>query len=253
MELLLILRPLWHRRWLLAVGVLAAVAILIAFGRQSGTTGPSQAAALTRVRLDTPRSQLVDAAPEGADTLNWRAYLMLHLMASEEWKQEVAGRLGVGDNEVDVIDASFATPLVATDYALRISRAASGVPTPYVLALIPGSPSQPLISIAAYAPDPHSAAKLANASIAVLASHAAAGGTFESKVLTGGGMLPLHRQPFVVVPVGSVQVLPVPTRAPPVKALAAAMAVLFLWTAFVIVLGRLSRVMTRSREVVHSA
>jgi hypothetical protein len=254
-ELLLILRPLWYRRGLLAIGVLAAVAIAIAFGRNSGATAPSAAAAFAGVRLDTPRSQLVDATPEGADTLSWRAYLMLHLMPSDEWKHEVAQRLGVGFNELDVIDGSFATPLVPTDYALRIARAASGVAAPYVLAMVPGSSSQPLMSIAAYARSPAAARKLVEAAIAVLASHASSDGLFESKILSGGGILTsdgkLHRQPFVVVPVGSVQVMSVAQRSLPLKALAGAMFVLLLWTGFVLLLGPSSRIFTRPRAVAH--
>ncbi len=255
MELLLILRPLWYRRWLLAIGVLAAVAILFAFGRDGIAPAPS-GVALAQVRLDTPRSELVAAAPEGSETLSWRAWLMLHLMSSEEWKQQVAQRLGVGANELAVIDGALSTPAVPTSLALRASDAAAAVAAPYVLALIPVSDSQALISIAAYAPDPASARKLADASMAVLASHASGGGLFESKVLTGGGILTkdgkLHGQAFVVVPVGSVHVFPVVARALPLKPFAAATVVLFLWTAFVLLLGPLSRVMTRSRAVVHS-
>jgi len=255
LELLLILRPLWYRRGLLAVGVLAAVAILVAFGR-GGTATATSAAAFARVRLDTPQSELVTAAPDGSETLSWRSWLMLHLMSSEEWKQQVAQRAGVSGKQLAVIDGALSTPLVTTSLALRASDAAAAVAAPYVLALVPLSDSQALISIVAYAPDPAAARKLADASMAVLASHVSAGGLFESKVLTGGGMLTsdgkLQRQPFVVVPVGSVHILPVVARALPLKALAAAAVVLFVWTAFVILLGPLSRTLTRSGAVAHS-
>ena len=251
MELLLILRPLWYRRRLLAVGVLAAVAILVAFGR-GGTTTAASAAAFTRVRLDTPRSELVVAAPDGAETLSWRAVTMMHLMATNEWKQEIAQRVGVEARKLAVFDGALATPVVPTSIALRASDAGSFMPAPYLLALIPpGDSSQSVFTLAAYAPDRAAARKLADAATAVLASHASAGGAFESPVITGGGKL--ARQPFVVVPVGSVQILTASGRTLPLNALAASAMALFLWTAFVILLGPLSRLIARSRAVAHPA
>ena len=69
MEALPLVRRLWHRRLLLACGVLAAIAIAVVVGlRPAAKTG----VAWTRVALDTPKSQLVDSSPSGADTMPWR-------------------------------------------------------------------------------------------------------------------------------------------------------------------------------------
>ena len=91
MEFLHLLRRLWRRRILLGAGVLVAAATLVASGGTSPVTAQGGLAS-TSVALDTPRSQLVAAAPVGADTLAWRASLLAHLMATNASRMELAGR-----------------------------------------------------------------------------------------------------------------------------------------------------------------
>ena len=73
MELLPIFRLIWRRRLLLGAGLVAAIAAMVVFGGKSATRSY---VAWTQVTLDTPKSQLVAAAPAGGDTLAWRASLL---------------------------------------------------------------------------------------------------------------------------------------------------------------------------------
>ena len=129
MELLPIFRLIWRRRLLLGAGLVAAIAAMVVLGGKSAT---SSYVAWTQV-LDTPKSQLVAAAPSGGNTLAWRASLLSHLMATEVSKQDLARRIGVRSDQVGVADPSLALPTVPTNTAVAASKAALGITTPYRL------------------------------------------------------------------------------------------------------------------------
>ena len=132
MELLPLLRWVWRRRLVLVGALVASVAAFVALGG-SRSSATASAVAWTQVTLDTPRSQLVAAAPAGAETLSWRASLLTHLMATDASTRELAQRLGVTQNELAVVDLSFAAPIVQTSMAVASAQAASLVPAPYSL------------------------------------------------------------------------------------------------------------------------
>ena len=135
MELLPVLRWGWRRRLVLVGALVAAVAafVVLAGSRSSGAT--SSAVAWTQATLDTPRSQLAAAAPTGADTLPWRASLVVHLMATNASTREIASRLGVNPNELEVVDPSLSAPTVQTSMAAASAEAATQAVTPVHRAL----------------------------------------------------------------------------------------------------------------------
>ena len=132
MELLPLLRWGWPRRLVLAGALVASIAAFLALGG-SRSSGATSAVAWTQVTLDTPRSQLAAAAPAGADTLSWRASLLVHLMATDASTRELANRLGVTQNELAVVDPSLLAPTVRTSMAVASAQAAPLVAAPYSL------------------------------------------------------------------------------------------------------------------------
>lgn len=238
MELLPIFRLIWRRRLLLAAGVFGALALFVALGGTKPVT-TSSAVAWTSVALDTPKSQLVDVAPSGADTLAWRASLLTHLMTTDTSTQELARRLRVGEDQVMVVDPLLAVPLVTTSMAKAAGTAASLTVTPYVLTVFVKNDSLPVISIEAAAPDRAGAERLADAAVAGIESQASPGGPFTSRIATNAKVFRL--QPFVVGQVAPVRVKLLPATALPVKAIGASFFVFLLWCAGAPLLLGLSR------------
>jgi hypothetical protein len=226
MELLVFLRRAWRRRLTVGVGFLLAIVVLVGLGatKLDKTTA---GVATTDVALQTPKSQLVDAAPRGADTLAWRASLLSHLMATNRSTAELARRLGVSANQVTVVDSTFVEPVVTTNTALAATKAAARyVYTPYVLTVSAGQ-QLPIIAIEAAAADKAKARRLASAAVAVLEAESSHGGPLKSCLKTNAGVLGL--QPFVVS-----QVLPLTTKVVssinlPIKAIVGALLVFTLW------------------------
>ena len=93
------------RRMLLAAGVPLAIVVAVAANSylSSGPADTSRTAS-ARVLVDTADSQLVNAAPRGADTLPMRALLLANLMASHEGKALVASDAGLRSSELVVFD-----------------------------------------------------------------------------------------------------------------------------------------------------
>ena len=94
MEIVLVLRAVWRRRRLLAGGLVCSVVVLVALGGATRAT-TRRSVGSTRVTIDTPRSQLVTVAPGGAASLQWRAPLLEHLMATDASTKQLAQRIGV--------------------------------------------------------------------------------------------------------------------------------------------------------------
>lgn len=226
MEILLVLRAVWRRRRLLASGLVCSLVVLVGLGGATPATKSSSVGS-TSVTLDTPRSQLVTAAPAGAETLQWRASLLEHLMSTDASTKQLAERLGVPPHKVLVVDSDLADPLVATSMAQASAKAAADVLAPYMLTVFLGNPSLPVISIEADAPTRASARRLATAAVGVLQSEASPAGTFSSTVKTNGGHL--ARQPFVVTRTSPVRVKVVTSTSLSLKPIAAALLVFVGW------------------------
>jgi hypothetical protein len=238
-ELLPVLRLIWRRRLLLGVGVIAAVAILVGLGGTKSVVTNS-ATAVTSITLDTPKSQLVTAAPAGANTLYWRASLLAHLLATQSSTEALARQLGIRSDQVSVVDPALALPLVGTDTAQAAMKVATGVATPYVLTPYLPNSALPVISLEAAGPDAAGARRLAAAAVALLQSQAPQDARrFTSQVPTNAGNL--RFQPFVVEQISPVQVKLVPSSSLPLKAIGGAFFFLFGWSGAVLLLPKLRR------------
>jgi hypothetical protein len=228
MELLPLLRWGWRRRLVLVGALVAAVAafVVLSGSRSSGAT--SSAVAWTQATLDTPRSQLAAAAPTGADTLPWRASLVVHLMATNASTREIASRIGVNENEVQVVDPSLSAATVQTAMAAASAEAATQAVTPYTVLVFLADPGLPVISIEAGAPQSSAAERLAAATVAVLKSQASSGGSFISPIRTDSDPLANTLQPFGIDQVAPIQVKLFPASTLSLKAIAGALFVFVL-------------------------
>lgn len=246
MELLPIFRLLSRRRLLITLGVLCAIAVLVGLGGTKSATR-SEAVAWTSVALDTPKSQLVDVAPTGADTLPWRASLLTHLMATSSSTQQLARQLGVRPDEVMVADLNLDVPLTETALALAASKAATSTVAPYVVTPFLTNNSLPVISIEAVGPDRAGAIRLAKAAVAVLQAQASSRGSFKSLILTNAHVLKL--QPFVVDQLSPVREKMLSASKPPIMAIGAASFVFMVWCIGVLMFSARSRTSSNRRRI----
>jgi hypothetical protein len=239
MELLPLFRLIWRRRLALGAGIVVAVALAIVIGTPPAG---SSAVAWTRVDVDTPTSQLVKSAPGGADTLPWRALLLVHMMRRDEVQREIARRLSVPPDQVAVVDPDLAIPEVPASMPTAASEAASMTVTPYVLTVQMPNQLLPMISLEAAAPDAAGAKRLAAAGAAVLeAQSSSPDSRYSSIIKTGAGAPPTY-QGFVVSQVAPIRAKPVAASEMPVKQIGAPLFLLGLWAAAVLLLpGRRRR------------
>jgi hypothetical protein len=238
MEVLPLARKLWRRWRALAAGAVVAIAVAVALG---STPTATTAVAWTRVALDTPKSQLVDSAPPGADTLPWRASLIKHLMTTDAAQRQVAERLRVRPDEVAIIDPILAVPQIPASMPKRAADAAAVTPAPYVLTLDMKNTSLPVISVEAAAPDRDGAKRLAEAAVAVLETWSStSGSSYSSRILTGGGAA-LKHQSFVIQRVASVRTKAVATAELPVKQIGVAGFLFAAWCVAVFLLPAILR------------
>jgi hypothetical protein len=229
-----------HRRQalLLAAGAVAALAMVAFVGSSQAS---SSGFAWTRVGLDTPKSQLVKSAPSGADTLPWRASLLIHLMGTDTVQRQLAERLGVRLDEVAVVDPVLAVPHIVASMPKRAAETAGFTVAPYVVTMNLRNSSLPIISVEAVAPDRAGAARLARAAAAVLEQQSSTTPIpYRSKIKTGGGA-PLTTQPFLVERVAPVRTKAIKEIALPAKQLGIPFVLFALWCAGVILLPRLLR------------
>ena len=172
MELVGIVRVLWDRRVIVALGAVLAVAAGVLAGQASSQGGLGGAGWLgwTRLLLDTTDSQLVTSAPVAADTLPMRAALLAETLSTDEGRANVARAAGVPETELVVLGPStrieppVETPLVAQTAAVGAASRAH-----YVVEVFADELS-PVISIEAHAPDRAGAGRLAQAAAAALRS-----------------------------------------------------------------------------------
>jgi hypothetical protein len=249
MELLPIIRRLWRRRLLLAAGLVLAVATAIKLG---GAPTSATTVAWTRAALDTPNSELVASAPTGADTLPWRASLLVHLMATDSIQRELAQRLGVRPAQVAVIDPALDVPVDPTSMAQNDADVALPSGASYLLTLSLTNDQLPLISIEAVAPGRAGANRLAEAAVSVLQSQGPTGGRYQSLIATGGGAPP-RLQPFIVQQVAPIRDKPFAASKLSMKQIAAPILILVLWCAIVLRLPSLRRGSRIGRARPHAA
>lgn len=186
MELVAILRVLWRRRTLVALGAVAAAALGVA----AAIGEPSRVGvASVRVALDTPRSQLIDRMPVGAESLGWRAALLADLMVSEPVKRDIAREARVAPDSLAVVEPLLAAPMVSAPLPKSAAVAAAVTPELYLLA-VSVHDELPIVSLDARAPSRRAAVRLAEAAARTLraaASSSAAGPEMQGLVAESVG------------------------------------------------------------------
>jgi hypothetical protein len=212
-ELVPILRTLWRRRLLVALGAAVALALALAL---AGKAAPDRGVASVDVLVDTPVSQLSHAAPPGADGLIARAILFGNLLATDRAQARIARDARVPPNELAVIMRSAATPILPSALAVHAAEAAAARPEKYVV-MVHVDSTVPLVRVDALAPEPRGAVRLADAVTNAMETAAA----------------PDFRR-VVVNPVGRPQARVIPGSSGRVKALGAAIVVFALWCGCVV-------------------
>src|SRR3954451_19576682 len=177
MEALFAARALWRHKLVVALGVVAAVAIGVAYAARPAPANPS-AAAWTRVILDTPSSQLVDAASSAAETLPWRAQILADLMKTENITRRLAAGMGVPQGDVDVVNPTLVDPPIKASIPAEASKSSRLVNAPYVVTPSLPNPAIPLIVLYVTAPDAAGAKRLASVAVDVLRDQSTRPGTF---------------------------------------------------------------------------
>jgi hypothetical protein len=227
------------------VGLLVAVAAAVAVG---GTKPASSGFARAQVLIDTPKSQLVDTAPAGADTLAWRAKLLAHLTAAEPEKRQLAAAVGIRPDELAVVDPDLAIPEIASSLPKAASQIAGMTAVPYILTVRLPNDTIPVISFEAVAPTRAEADRLARAGIAGVRSEIPAkeqGAPAEDTASDPGVPDPDATQAFAIRDVGPVRGITVVQRGLPIKGIGAAIFVFALWTLGVAFLPVVARALRR--------
>jgi hypothetical protein len=233
MEILSLLDVLWRRRLLVAVGLVAALALGFLAG---GGTPTSFGRAHTRVLLDTTKSQVVENAPYGAETLPWRANLIVHLAGTDAAKRRLADQVAIPVDQLAVVDTALSVPDVRASMPKAAAEAAAVTGAPYVLTVSLNEQALPIIAIETHAPDRRKAARLAEAAAALLKDAAPPPGAVpdvsyeiaESMAAVGD---PRALQGFVVEDFGPVRSKAVEENPAPLKAGAVFLVVFGLWCA----------------------
>jgi capsular polysaccharide biosynthesis protein len=177
-EIVTILRTLWHRRVLVCLVALVAIVIgwMLAFTASFPPKSRSYTVgmATTRILVDTPRSQVVAVNPRGSETLGARASVLANLMVEGEVKAAIARRAGLrpsrlraatgsGGGEPDKgaeEESTTEAPLGPKSYALKTNVVTSS-----------DLVDLPIIQVQTQAPDAKRAMELANAAVAGLSDH----------------------------------------------------------------------------------
>jgi len=168
MELITILRELWHRRALVIVVAVIALTAGLLFAFQVSLAPPSLKSrqytiglASAQLLIDTPDSVVADLRPAGADALSARTGLLANVIASDTVRTAIARDAGVPVDRLAIITPSAGTTAAGTLLSTRATQAANG-PTGYLLN-IRADPTLPIIQISAQAPTVRKAAQLAGA------------------------------------------------------------------------------------------
>lgn len=229
MEIVNLLQVLERRRRLLAAGFVAALlAGMAAAGLLPGTpgaqAGPPTGLAQARLLLDTPEPLAADLDAE-AGTIGAQAALLADLLASHAQVRTIAEGARIPADRLTVRRPALTVPTVPS----RLGERAAAVATPghpYAVE-VRASPTLPILSIDAFAPDPDAATVLARST-----QHA-----LEQLVAGRSGGLGVK----VLEPVTATQVAGAAGRSK-VLGVVAAVAVLVLWCAAIVAGAGLARV-----------
>jgi hypothetical protein len=167
MESVKILRALWRLR--IFVCLVAVVAVLAGWmlayrlsfppERRSNSVGVASA----NILIDTPRSQVIEVAPKGSDTLGARANVLANLMVDGEIKDAIGRRAGVAPTKLIAYTESADTPTPAVGAQSRVYKTR--------VALSSDMSELPIVKVETQAPDVRGAIRLANAAVAGLSDY----------------------------------------------------------------------------------
>ena len=160
-----ILRNLWRRRMLVVVAGCVAFAAgwVFAFGPVPSfppkPRGYTVGVATANLLVDTPRSQVIEVAPKGSDTLAARANVLANLMVDGGIKDAIAKRAGLPSKKIIASapspDGSVPPPkLTAHSMAYTTS-----------VVLTSDMAELPIIKVQTQGPDVSKALRLANAAV----------------------------------------------------------------------------------------
>ncbi len=165
MELIAILRLLWRRRLLIALAAIVSVGCGMLLG-----SGPTQVVGVgsSRLVVNTPRSQVVDASSTNKQTLVNHAPMLADLLATAGPREQIAGLIGVPAKQLAVIDKRLISPDVATPLPSGAADASLATGAPYSLLLNPYQGPVPIVEFDAQAPTVVGARRLLDAAASVL-------------------------------------------------------------------------------------
>jgi hypothetical protein len=164
MEIVQIVRVLLARRRAVAAGLVLAVALVVV----KGPSPTASAGVVTaRVALFTPKAQIVDAHQDTTDTLSWRAVIVADQLVSSTVQQEIAQEMGVGTEQLAIVDTSLAEPMVPASLPRAASDAATAADRPYLISVYADG-IQPIITLSVLAPDSSRALRLTQAAVGAL-------------------------------------------------------------------------------------
>ncbi len=228
MESVGILRVLWRRRALVALGCLLALAVgILALYRVSlAPPGLERRAvpagtATQRVLVDTPKSLIAAARPEGVTSIVTRAAVLGNLLASDEARAAMARETGLAPEEIDVTGPgteAAAVPTPLAEAAIETARPQQ----PYAITVSQPDSSLPILTVYVTAPSPGEGRELAGAASAALSSAVGRG--------------PVGGENLRVQPVGRIQVASRMVGPGTSKAAIAAILLFVLWCVLVLLL-----------------
>jgi hypothetical protein len=180
LELVTILGVLRRRPLAMLLGLVLAAAVAMQLAYEVSLSPPSLASrqvthgvAWARVLVDTPASQLIDAAPEGGDTLQSRASLLVDLMATKPATAAIAREANLRPERLVVHDPSMLAPSVATPLPERAAAAPTPL-GPVSVVAVSVDDLVPIITIRANAADSQAARALVDSTSSTLVQAAAA-------------------------------------------------------------------------------
>jgi hypothetical protein len=240
MELVALLRVLWRHKLVVAAGGLLAIGLAVMLANKPTTRF---GAASSKVLIDTPTSQLVDADPVGAPTLAWRAALLAELMGTDAIRVRIAREMGVAPQSLVITAPSQAVAPIPLPLPVKAldAAAASAARKPLQLS-IDELRQLPIVRIDARAPSRRTAARLVTVASTVLADAVRA-------PAASATVHPVDLQDLVAHELGPVRSRAIVNGPRRVMAAGMAIAVFVLWCSGVMLISGLARARRRARGV----
>jgi hypothetical protein len=242
MELVGMLRVLARHRWLLALGAVLALAAAVptlyrvtpGLPPQIAQRGGSSVVATAQALLGAADGGSYELDSRIATTIPARASLVADLAATDVARTRIARLAGIDPGQLAIFGPATGAAAVPVPLAAEATEAGGLAPEAAVVRL-QASPTQPIITIRAYAAQPAMAARLADATRAGL----------EDIVRARSGRAPVVQ----IERLGVVTQRTVVTAPKKPVAVIAFIAVLVLWCSGVILVDRLGRRPRTSRSV----